>query len=128
MAQYGISVPERRPVSPGGLGPGGFGTAGVVTRKRRVHIAPILLHEAGEHLRGILGVGTGVHCRRSLGEGVPAVVDLENPVAVATIADDVAPGVALGAACFLSGNRGEEARVNVMALGGSDDLLAECHI
>jgi len=63
-----------------------------------------------------------------LGEGVPAVVNLEETVAVAIVADDVAPGVALGAARFLGGNRGEETRVKVVVLGGSDDLLTERHI
>ena len=87
-----------------------------------------MLDETGEHPRGILGIGTGVHRRRGLGEGVPAVVDLENPVAVATVADDIPPGVALGSARFLGGNRGEEARVKVVALGGSGDLPAERHV
>lgn len=93
-----------------------------------MHVAPILLHEAGDEPRRVLGVGCRVHRRRGLGERVPAVVDLEDSVAVATVADDITPGVALWPARFLSGNRSEQTWVKVVALGGSGDLPAERHM
>ncbi len=57
-----------------------------------------------------------------------AVVDLEEAVAVAAVADDVPAAVAIRASRLLSGDGREQAWVQTVALGGRLDLRGEAYI
>ena len=61
---------------------------------------------------------------RRPGEGVPAVVDLEDAVPVASVADDVAAGIAGGPARLLGGDSSQQARVEVVAGAAAVEVVA----
>ncbi len=55
---------------------------------------------------------------------MPAIVDLKDAVAVAAVADDVAPGVAARAARLLGGDGRKQARLEMVAGRRGYDLRA----
>ena len=67
----------------------------------------VVLKDAG----GFVRIRGRVHRGRRRGEGPGAVVDLEEAVTVAGVADDVGTRVAPRAARFLGRDRGQELRI-----------------
>ena len=72
-----------------------------------------------------IGVASRIHRRRGLRERPRSIVDLKDPVPVAAVADDVAPGARPGAARLLRRHGGEEPRVEPVPPGGRRDLATE---
>ena len=81
-------------------------------------VSAVLGEQSGDHPGGIVGVLGGVHGRRGRGKRMPAVVDLEESVAVAAVTNDVVARIGTRAAGLLRGDGRQKVGVDAVPARG----------
>ncbi len=79
-----------------------------------MNVPAVRVQEAGNHPRSVVGILRRIHRGSGSGEVMPAIVNLEQPVAVSAVADDVVPGICAGAAGLLSSHCRQQFWINTV--------------